>query len=429
MNGKVAKGDLLFLKMNKQEIQKKNIRYNIAEGVLYISTGALLPAQTMMPALIKRLGGDDVLIGAWPIVAYVAFFLPQVLSANYSRTLRYRKPIVVKRGFLQRLHILVLACIIALWGAVAPTVTLILLFLIYISNQIHGGLVSPIWMDFFVKTTSPETRGKVLGWRTSIGAALGFVNGLLLAALLTIFRFPYNYASVIGLAFMYQMGSLIVQRNIIEQAPSSVSEALRVSHLFSHMRSIVSENSAFRKFLIASAFLTISFSSVAFFTVAAMARFDLTESVIGIFTVVTITGQIFSGILLGWIADIRGTKSGLILCGFSLVLAILIAWFAPSITWFYVVFAFLGINIGTEMFMRYNFAIECAPDKDRPMYVGLMNACFAPFYLITPLAGWLSAVYGYNYVFALSLLAGIIGIILLVYIPDLRRSKLALSSK
>jgi MFS family permease len=79
--------------------------------------------------------------------------------------------------------------------------------------------------------------------------------------------------------------------------------------------------------------------------------------------------------------------------------------------------------------MRYNFAVECAPEGDRPMYVGIMNAWFAPVYLISPFAGWLSAVYGYNLVFWLSLAIGSAGIILLAKIPDLRAEKLALSSK
>jgi hypothetical protein len=161
--------------MSSNNIQSRNARYHIIEGVLYISTGALISAQTMMPALIKRLGGSDVLIGAWPVVVYLAFFLPQVISANYSSASQYRKPVVIKRGFIQRLHILLLAGVIALWGESAPTLALILMFLLFISNQATAGSVSPIWMDFLAKTTSPESRGKLMGWRTSLAAALGLV--------------------------------------------------------------------------------------------------------------------------------------------------------------------------------------------------------------------------------------------------------------
>ena len=130
-----------------------------------------------------------------------------------------------------------------------------------------------------------------------------------------------------------------------------------------------------------------------------MKRFDISEYVVGIFTILMIAGQIISGVLLGWLADTKGTKSALIICGTSLMLAIAIAWLAQSVNWFYFVFLFFGVDVGAETAMRYNFAVECAPEGERPMYVGLMNAWFAPIYIITPFAGWLSASYGYNFVF------------------------------
>jgi Major Facilitator Superfamily. len=416
--------------MSPNEIQSRNFRYHTIEGALYISTTvALISTQTIMPALIKRLGGGDVLIGTWPVVIYLAYFLPQLISANNSGAAQYRKPFVIKLGFIQRLHILLLACVIALWGESAPTLALIFLFLLFISNQMTSGSVSPVWMDFLAKTTSPESRGKLVGWRATLGAALGLVNGFILTLFLTMISFPYNYASVIGLAFLYQISSLVAQQKIVEDQPSAVSAPVRLSELFARMRFIVAGNRPFRRFLIASVLLTGSFSSVAFFTVAAMKRIDLSESAVGIFTVVTIIGQILSGVVLGWVADTKGTKKALLICGISLLLSIVAAIFAQSVIWFYFVFIFMGINVGAEMYMRYNFAVECAPEGDRPMYIGIMNAWFAPVYLLSPFAGWLSAVYGYNFVFWLSLVIGSAGIILLAKIPDLRAEKLALSSK
>ena len=157
--------------------------------------------------------------------------------------------------------------------------------------------------------------------------------------------------------------------------------------------------------------LTVSFSSAAFFTIAAMKRFDLSEYEVGLFTVVMITGQIISGVFLGWLADTKGTKSALVICGGSLLVSITVAWLAQSVTWYYVVFLFFGINVGAETAMRLNFAVECAPERERPMFVGLMNAWFAPFYLVTPLAGVVSAAYGYRIVFLCSMMIGLLGLV------------------
>ncbi|MBN1396725.1 MAG: MFS transporter [Bacteroidetes bacterium] len=417
--------------MNTKEIQlKKNFRYHIIEGMLYIgTTTTLISTQTTMPALIKRLGGSNVLVGSWPVVMYLAYFLPQLISANRSSAIQFRKPFVIRLGFIQRLHILILAFIIALWGETMPALAIAFLFLIFISNQMVSGTVSPVWMDFLVKTIPPESRGKLVGWRASLAATLGLVNGFILTILLTMFSFPYNYAAAIGLAFLYQMGSLKAQKKVVEDHPSAVSEPVHISELFKRMRSIISSSRTFKKFLIASSLLTVSFTSAAFFTVAAMKRFDLSASSVGIFTVVMIIGQILSGVMLGWIADAKGTRAALIICGTSLLCAIAIALFAPSVIWFYPVFIFLGVVIGGETFMRYNFAVECAQDGDRAMYVGVMNTWLAPVYLLSPLAGWLSTEYGYNVIFWLSLVIGGTGLILLARMPDPRLQKLALSSK
>ena len=85
-----------------------------------------------------------------------------------------------------------------------------------------------------------------MGWRTSLGAVLGLFNGFILTALLTMLSFPYNYASAIGLAFIFQMSSLIAQRRVVEETPSIISSPVRISELFGRVRTIVAGNRVFR---------------------------------------------------------------------------------------------------------------------------------------------------------------------------------------
>ena len=118
-------------------------------------------------------------------------------------------------------------------------------------------------------------RGKLTGWRTSFAAILGLVNGFILTMLMTMLRFPYNYASAIGLSFLYQFSSLLVQRKIVEESPSAVIGSGTSFRIICPVHSIVAGNRLFRKFLIASSLLTMSFSAAAFFTVAAMKQFNL----------------------------------------------------------------------------------------------------------------------------------------------------------
>ena len=121
----------------------------------------------MMPALIERLGGNDVLVGTWPVVVYLAYYMPQVISANYASASQFRKAAVIKYDH-QASYSSACACAIAVWGTTAPlSFALVCLFLCYISNQVTSGSISPIWMDFLAKTTSPGRKGKIMGWRVT----------------------------------------------------------------------------------------------------------------------------------------------------------------------------------------------------------------------------------------------------------------------
>ncbi|MCX7984056.1 MAG: MFS transporter [Bacteroidetes bacterium] len=394
--------------------ERHNFRCQLVEGALYLSTRPLLSPETMLPALVQRLGGTNVIIGLIPVIVYLTYLLPQLIAANIFSKVPIKKGIVVRLGFIQRVHIFFLAIIIIFLGDSYPTLALVLLLLLYASNQATAGIVTPSWGEFVAKTVSPSNRGKLLGLRTSIGAFLGFLNGFLIVVIFGILPFPWSYGSIFILAGMLQMSSLIAQEKVIEKEPSTSVSHGSFLRLYVTTRNILVSNKPFRQFLIASSFLVISYMSVAFFTVDALQKFSLDESYIGVFTVITIIAQMVSAIVLGWLADRRGSKSGLIITGGTLIGATALALWSPSVYCYYGVFFLIGITISGETFLRYNIAVEYAPINERALYVGLMNAWFAPFYLSNIIAGWLSVYLGFDGIFIVSLLSGCIGVYLLV---------------
>lgn len=403
--------------------EKRNFQFQLIEGALYLSTRSLLSPETMFPALIQRLGGNDVAVGAIPVIVYLAFFLPQIVGANLFSYVPYRKVVVIRGGFVQRVHIFLLALCVGVLGGTYPSVALALILLLYASNQASSGLITPAWGEFVAKTVSPKNRGKLLGLRTSLGAGLGFLNGFFIVVVLGYVQFPWNYAFIFFLAGILQMSSLVAQQKVVEDSPSRSKKPISSKRLYVTVRRILRIDKPFRQFLIASAFLVVSFMSVAFFTVSALKKFSLDESYVGVFTILTISAQIVSAITLGWLADRRGSKYGLLICGGALVGATTLALVAQSVVYYYAVFFLIGITIGAESFLRYNIAVEYAPTEDRALYVGVMNAWFAPFYLSNLLGGWLSSQYGYSVVFAVSVVMGTLGLLLLYKIPQRKENK------
>ncbi len=408
---------------------KKNFQIHVLEGALYIGSGAFLSAQTMYPALLTRMGAGNIAIGGLPVVTYVFFFLPQVIAANFVGRHGLRKPWVLNVGILQRLHVGALALTVALSGYLPPAILLPLFFAIFISNQVMAGVASPAWFDFVMKTTSLHRRGLLLGLRTSFGSLVGFANGMVLTILLTTLDYPWSYGSAIGLGFLFQLSSWVVQRNVVESHASPLRAPVPFRELGSHIRAILASDKEFVRFLVASAFLILGFAGVGFFTVSALNTYGLSESAVGIYTMLTIGAQIASGAVSGWISDKWGSKYSALLSGTSLTLALLCAAAATTPEWYYPVFIFMGITIGAELMARYNFTAECSPESERVFYVGLMNAWMAPWYLGSLLGGWISDLFGYRVLFAGCLLFALTGLVILSRIRNPRRRHLAVSSK
>ncbi|MFZ1978381.1 MAG: MFS transporter [Bacteroidota bacterium] len=408
------------------EIDRHNFKQHLIEGTLYISTASFLSPQTMFPVLVKRLGGGDLALGSIPVIVYLAYFIPQLFSANYFAKARYRKPFVLRGGLVQRMHIFMLALTIGFLGVAHPSLALAFVFCLYAMSQVLSGSVSPLWTEFIAKTNSPANFGKLLGLRNSLGAAIGIINGFILTLLLGSLSFPWSYVCVFLLAFLLQMGSLTAQRSISEGKESVTMHPVPVSELIKKTVKIVRNNSTFRMFLCSSAFLTLSFTSFAFFTVSAMQKYSLNDSFVGVFTVITVFGQIMSGAVLGWLSDSKGSRISLMVSGGSLVLATVLFLWNPSFIFICFAFFLMGVNLGPETMLRYNYAVDSAPLDERALYIGIMNAWLAPFYLMNIAAGWLSTFYGYQAVFAASLFSGCIGLFLLWNTKDPRLRQLSL---
>ncbi len=410
-------------------VSKRNFRLHLLEGAFYIGTGALLSSQTFYPALVKALGGTNATVGALPVVAYLAFFLPQIFAANYTTRYSFRKKLVLGGGLLQRLQILVQAIDLILLGTGHPIAALVILLFVVALNQILAGITSPAWFDFVSKTVDPSVRGKLMGLRASSGAAVGFFNALLLAYLLGSLQFPANFAAVFVVAFVFQLVSLLIQRRVVEEYPSIVQEPAPLIGLFKDATAFLKGNRTFTRFLIASSFLTVGFTPMGFFMVSAMKKFNLPQSSVGIFTLVSVVSQIVLGGILGWLADRQGNKTALLLSAGCFAFATFLVVFSPSVLMYYVAFLLVGGNLGTEVMLRYNFAADCASEDKRPLAIGLMNAWFAPLYLSSIVAGWWSDKHGYESVFIFALVCSAIGIVLLSRVPDPRPAALAVSSK
>jgi MFS family permease len=406
--------------------ESRNFGMNIIEGALYIASGAFLSPHTVLPALITRLGGSNLIVGALPVIIYGGAFLPQLFAARYVETHPWKRPWVVSTGIPQRMVILLIAVAIAVLGGGYHALALGFLVGLLTLNQVLVGISTPAWFDLFAKLTPFDRRGRLLGIRNSLGGAWGLLASLLLTWLLATLAFPYSYAVGLFMAFLLQMGSVFLLSRLQEAEPSRVVERRPFFEYLERLPMVLKQNREFRRFLISCALLTVANMPLGFFTVYALTTWSVGEEVVGQFTLSIVAVQVVSALAIGFLMDRRGNKVALMLAGGAVALASTVAALAPSLWAFRIVFVLAGVNLGTELMTRYNLAIEYGPPEQRSTYIGLMNTVLAPFYLSGIAAGWIVDRFGFPVMFLLSLVCSLAGLYMLAFrVKEPRRVKSA----
>ena len=92
----------------------------------------------------------------------------------------------------------------------------------------------------------------------------------------------------------------------------------------------------------------------------------------------------------------------------------LIAWLAPSLGWFYLVFVLAGVANVAIWTIGLAVILEFGSEAERPLYIGLANTLVSPAIILAPfLGGWLADTMGFQATFAVSTLSGLVAALIL----------------
>lgn len=396
-------------------IRNRNFFLNVAEGALFSSSSGFISSQTVLPAIVIRLGGGNIAVGAIGVITWLGLFLPQIFAARYVQAQPWKKPWAIRFGLLQRLVMLLLALSVWIFAGTQPHLALMLFFTFFALNQIMLGITTPGWFEMFAKLISTKRRGRLTGLRSSLGGVGALICGLLLTWFLAAYDFPLNYSLAIFCAFLLQVLSIVVQLFLVEGEPSVVNERVALASYLSELPRTIKENRHFKTFLVSTVIQIIAAMPVGFYTVHALRQFSADESIVGEFTLAMVAVQVVSSLGIGFLTDKYGNKVTLVIAASALFLANLLALLAPSLGWFIAVYIFLGINLGTELLARYNIAIEYGPPEQRATYVGLMNTFIAPFYFAGVIGGVLIDTFSYTLVLGIGIVSSAVGLLVLIF--------------
>jgi MFS family permease len=398
---------------HNQHHYRWNFTVNLLDGATFWFGYSFISTSTILPLFISKLTDSVFPIGLLSVIASAGWFLPQLVSARITEESKRMKPIVVGWGiFLERLPVWVIL-IAAVLSGVFPSIALILFFFGFTWHTIGAGMVAPSWQSLLARIFSPEKRGSFLGLTMFIGAGTGALGSLLSAGILERFDFPSSFIILFSIAAGFVTISWIFLSLTKEPDLPIEPEKREWPAYFLDLRRILKHDRNFRRFVITNMLITLGSMGLGFLTISAIKRFDITDSTVGIYTLIMLVGQTFGNLVLGWMADHFGHKLSVEIGTLAACLAFLIAVLAPSPFWYYVVFALMGIQLSSGVVSGMLLVMEFSDTERIPTYAGLANTTRGIIGLLAPLLAAQMAEISYILLFSICAVVTLAGVILL----------------
>jgi MFS family permease len=390
-----------------------NFTVNMLDGASFWFGVSFISSTTIVPLFVSKLTANPLAIGMAAVIAQSSWFLPQLFTANWVERLARKKPVVVNVGLISERLPMWLIVASALIAARAPQLALVLFLSGYAWHGLGAGMVATAWQDLLARCFPVDRRGRFFGTTMFVGAGSGAAAATFSAWLLKTFPFPTNFVYAFTIA---ALGITISWFFIaLTREPVQWVAAPRRSHrqFWGDLVQIVRRDDNFRHFLWGRALLALGGMGVGFVTVAAVQRWDVPDSTVGLYTLTYLLGQTAGNLIFGLLADKFGHKLSLELSALASLLAFALAWLAPAPEWFFAVFALLGVNLGAVIVSGILVVLEFCPPEKRPTYIGLANTAVGVVSAGAPLIGAGLATASYEWLFALSMSTNFVALVVM----------------
>jgi MFS family permease len=390
-----------------------NFIVNVLDGGFFGLGFGFASISMILPLFVSTMTHSAILIGLIPAVHVVGWQLPQLFTAHRVAQQKRYKPMVMFYTIQERLPFLGLAVVAWFIPQIGPKIALFLTFLCLIWQGLGGGFTAVAWQSMIGKIVPGERWGFFFGFQSA--AANLFASASAVVAGIVLER--NDPSKGFAMCFLFASGAFVISYLAIsftrEGEIASVTSSGERQLFWQNLRLILKKDINFRWFLVVRIMAQVGTMGFAFYTVYAVRYYGVDEGTAGILTGVLMIVQTVVNPIMGWLGDRVGHRGVMAVGLFSAALSALLAWWAPSVGWFYVVFSLAGVANVAVWTIAMAMTLEFGQETERPAYIGLANTLIAPTAFLIPLfGGWLADHSGYKATF----LASSIGAIATVFV-------------
>lgn len=407
---------------------KRNARFNVFVGMVdaaFFGFGwGFSSFGTIIPLFVSQMTDSAILIGLIPAIHAVGWQLPQLFTANHVSRLRRYKPMVMVMTVHERLPFMGLALAAWLLPELGAGIILPLTFLLLIWQGLGAGFTANPWQSMIAKIIPAEARGSFFGLQAAVANVVISGAAVLAGYLLDLLDSPLDYALCFLIASLGYWASMAVLAFTRELNDYNKDIPISRTSVFQGMGNILRRDKNFAAFMAVRVLYQFATMGFAFYIVYSLRRFNMDTITAGYLTATLTIAQTIANAGMGWLSDRVGHKKMLVVGMVSVSLSSLLAWGAPALEWFYLVFIISALANVAYWTIGMVLTVEFGTEAERPMYIGMSNTLVAPFTIFAPiLGGWIADSFGYQTTFLLSAIGGVIVTLMMIFlVKDPRQS-------
>jgi MFS family permease len=404
-----------------EQFTRRHLRYNITvnliDGGFFGLALGFASFGTILPLFVASMTNSATLIGLVPAVHGAGWLLPQLFTASYTSRLRRYKRTVLLSTIHERIPFLGLAIVALLLPKIGLQAGLSLTFMFLIWQGLGGGFTANSWTSLISKIMPPESRGTFFG--TQAAVANLFISAAAVGAgyLLESFKAPFNFVACFLIACLFF--SLSWMALALTREPADYDKVIgeKPIPLWQGAGEILKRDKNFNWFLTARVLSQFATMGFAFYIVYALRRFHMDPVTAGYLTATLTVSQTIANAAMGWLGDRVGHRLMLIIGATSAVLSSLLAWFAPSLVWFFPIFVLTGFTNVSIWTNGMTMTVDFSSESERPFYIGLAQTLTAPATILAPLiGGWIADTQGFVSTFGWSAILSVAMALILIFL-------------
>lgn len=350
---------------------RQNYLVHSVEGGMFFGALSFVSATTLLPTIIRDLGGPNWLISMMPVMMAMGVLLPPIFTAHLIDRLGRYMPLLLVTGVFQRLPYL-LAALALLFGG--PLLALTAVATAPLVSGIFCGVGFTAWQQLLIRTIPAKRRSSLFAVRSTIYCVIGLTAGYMVRTVLGVWPGATGYGVLHLLAFGFLALSYVVFAMIREAAPPPPANNERLGLLANlrNMPRIVRRDRRLRIFLLASASMSGIFILTPFLAIHARHLLGRPESYLGDLLIVQMAGVMVGNFLSGYLGDRLGGKcvvmmSAAVFIGLSVASAV-----AASDLAFRAIFFAFGLAHIAQMIGGKTLSLEICRSRQRSTYLAIM---------------------------------------------------------